>query len=206
MTVTELIPFDRKRSKVYIDSEYAFSLYNQELSKYGIEEGTELNDDVYREIDEQIIPKRVKARALYILKASQKTEKQLIDKLVEGGYSLKYAAIGVEYAKSFGYIDDFRYAQYFVENSCRGRSRRDIEQRLLHRGIDKELIQQVLDESFPENEDEAIWAALRRKAVDADNIGELDPERKNKLYAYLMRKGFSSHGIGRILQWDRYGE
>ena len=206
MTVTELIPIDRKRSKVFIEGEYAFFLYNQELNKYGIEEGTVLDEAVYCEIDEQVIPKRVKARALYILKASQKTERQLLDKLIEGGYSLRYAAIGVEYAKSFGYIDDLRYTQFFVENSCRGRSRRDIEQRLMRRGIDKEIIRQVLEESLPENEDEAIWAALRKKAVNADNVGELDWEHKNKLYAYLRRKGFSAHGIGRILQCDRYGE
>ena len=206
MTVTELIPIDRKRSKVFIEGEYAFFLYNQELNKYGIEEGMELDEDVYREIDEHVIPKRVKARALYILKASQKTEKQLLDKLLEGDYSLRHASVGVEYAKSFGYVDDFRYAQFFVENSCRGRSRRDIEQRLMRRGIDKEIIRQVLDESFPENEDEAIWAALRKKAVNVDNLGELDWEQRNKLYTYLMRKGFSAHGIGRILQCDRYGE
>ena len=206
MTVTELIPLDRKRTKVFIDGEYTFFLYNSELYKYGIEEGVELDENVYREIDEQVVPKRVKSRTLYILKASQKTERQLLEKLLEGGYCLKYASIGIEYAKSFGYIDDLRYAQYYVENSGRGRSRRDVEQRLMRRGIDKEIIRQVLEESFPESEDEAIWAALRKKAVNADNVGELGWEQKNKLYAYLMRKGFSAHGIGRILQCDRYGE
>lgn len=206
MTVTELVPADRKRRKVFIDGEYAFSLYNQELYKYGIEEGAVLDEKIYSEINEQLIPKRVRARTLYILKNSQKTEKQLLDKLIEGGYSPRHASIGVEYAKSFGYIDDYRYAQYYVEISCKGRSRRDIEQRLLHRGIARDIIHQVIDEFLPEDEDEAIWAALRRKAVDADNVGELDWEQKNKLYAYLIRKGFSAHGVGRILQSDRYVE
>ena len=127
MIVTDIADMDKKRKKVYIEGEYAFALYNQEIYRYNIEVGTELDDRVYQELDGEVIPKRVKARTLYILKSSQKTEKQLYDKLTEGGYSHRYANIGVEYAKKFGYVDDLRYAEYFVENSCRGRSRRDIE-------------------------------------------------------------------------------
>ena len=126
------------------------------------------------------------------------------DKLIEGGYVERYALIGIEYAKKFGYIDDLRYAQYFVENSCRGRSRRDIEQRLYRRGIDRDIIRQVLEELRPDSEDDigAVWAALRKKSVTQDNIGGLDFDDRRKLYAYLMRKGFSSECVGRVLRSD----
>ncbi len=204
MVVTDIVEMDKKRKKVYLDGEYAFALYNQEIYRYNIEVGHELSDDVYREIDGELIPKRVKARTLYILKSSQKTERQLFDKLEDGGYSHKYASIGVEYAKKFGYVDDVRYAQYFVENSCKGRSRRDIEQRLFQRGIDRDVIRQVLDEMRHDAEDdiEAVWTALRKKSVTKDNISELDYEKKGKLFAYLMRKGFSADSIGRVLRSD----
>lgn len=202
MIVTDIVDMDKKRKKVYLDGEYAFALYNQEIYRYNIEVGTELADETFYEIDSEVIPKRVKARTLYILKSSQKTEKQLFDKLVDGGYSRKYASIGVEYAKSFGYIDDVRYAQYFVENSCKGRSRRDIEQRLSQRGIDKKITMQVLDELRPdsENDIEAVWIALKKKSITRDNISELDYEKKGKLFAYLMRKGFSSDSICKVLR------
>lgn len=204
MIVTDIVDMDKKRKKVYLDGEYAFALYNQEIYRYNIEVGTELADEAFYEIDSEVIPKRVKARTLYILKSSQKTEKQLFDKLVDGGYSRKYASIGVEYAKSFGYIDDVRYAQYFVENSCKGRSRRDIEQRLSQRGIDREITMQVLDELRPdsENDVEAVWIALKKKSITRDNVSELDYEKKGKLFAYLMRKGFSSDSICKVLRSD----
>lgn len=207
MIVTDMIDMDRKRKKVYLDGEYAFALYNQEIYRYNIEVGKELSEDAYREIDEELIPKRVKARALYILKLSQKTEKQLFDKLTEGGYTQRYAGIGIEYAKKFGYIDDLRYARYFVENSCRGRSRRDIEQRLFQRGLDREIIRQVLDKLRPDSEDdvEAVWTALRKKSVTRENIGGLDYDDRVKLFGYLMRKGFSSECIGRVLRLDSRG-
>lgn len=204
MIVTDITDMDKKRKKVYLDGEYAFALYNSEIYRYNIEVGEELGEDAYRELDEEIIPKRVKARTLYILKASLKTEKQLRDKLTDGGYAPRYADIGIDYAKSFGYIDDYRYAQYFVENSCKGRSRRDIEQRLYRRGIDKSIICDVLDELRPGSGDdiEAVWSALRKKSVTRDNIAELDYNRKVRLYAYLMRKGFSAEVIGRVLHCE----
>lgn len=204
MIVTDITDMDKKRKKVYLDGEYAFALYNSEIYRYNLEVGEELGEDAYRELDEEIIPKRVKARTLYILKASLKTEKQLRDKLTDGGYAPRYADIGIDYAKSFGYIDDYRYAQYFVENSCKGRSRRDIEQRLYRRGIDKSIICDVLDELRPGSgyDIEAVWSALRKKSVTRDNIAELDYNRKGRLYAYLMRKGFSAEVIGRVLHCE----
>ncbi len=204
MIVTDITDMDKKRKRISIDGEYAFALYNQEVNRYRLEVGENVDESVYREIDEELIPKRVKARTLYILKSAQKTEKQVHDKLIEGGYVERYALIGIEYAKKFGYIDDLRYAQYFVENSCRGRSRRDIEQRLYRRGIDRDIIRQVLEELRPDSEDDigAVWAALRKKSVTQDNIGGLDFDDRRKLYAYLMRKGFSSECVGRVLRSD----
>lgn len=91
-----------------------------------------------------------------------------------------------------------------MENSCKGRSRRDIEQRLYRRGIDKSIICDVLDELRPGSGDdiEAVWSALRKKSVTRDNIAELDYNRKGRLYAYLMRKGFSAEVIGRVLHCE----
>ena len=95
MIVTDITDMDKKRRKVYLDGEYAFALYNSEIYRYNLEVGEELGEDAYRELDEEIIPKRVKARTLYILKASLKTEKQLRDKLTDGGYAPRYADIGI---------------------------------------------------------------------------------------------------------------
>ena len=96
---------DKKRKKVYIDYEYAFFLYNSELRRFGIVQGEEISDTIYHELNEVLVAKRAKARALYILKSAQKTKKQLMEKLIGGGYSTYHAQLAVEYAQSFGYIE-----------------------------------------------------------------------------------------------------
>lgn len=198
MVITRIEEFDRKRKKIYIDGEYAFFLYDSELRKYGITQGAELSAQLYRELEDGVIARRVKLRTLNILKTAQKTEKQLYDKLTAGGYTREQAAAGVEYAKSFGYVDDLYYARYYVENSCGERSRRDIEERLYRRGIPKDIIRQVL-EDFISDEDGAIWSALRKKSVTEENLASLDYAARNKLFAYLIRKGFSPDKVRRIL-------
>ena len=62
----------------------------------------------------------------------------------------------------------------------------------------------MLEELRPDSEDDigAVWAALRKKSVTQDNIGGLDFDDRRKLYAYLMRKGFSSECVGRVLRSD----
>ncbi len=201
MLITDVQDMDKKRKKIYIDYEYAFFLYNSEIRKYNIVSGTELSEKVYHEINEELVAKRAKARALYILKGAQKTKKQLLDKLVAGGYSIYHAKLAVEYASSFGYIDDLQYARYFVDMSCKGRSRRDIEGRLYQRGIDKDIISQVLSET-DRDEEGAIWQALRKKSVTMENLSELDFEQKNRLFGYLMRKGFSMDCINKVLHTE----
>jgi len=34
MIVSEIVPFDKKRSKIYLDEEYAFLLYKGEIRQY----------------------------------------------------------------------------------------------------------------------------------------------------------------------------
>lgn len=197
MLVTEICMADKKRKKVYLDYEYAFTLYNSEIKRYKVECGKEIDTDSLDAIKD-ILSKRVKARSLYLLKSSDKTEKQLYDMLFRSGYGDYYCSIGVEYLKSFGYIDDKRYAINFV-NSCNGkRSRKDIYNRLIARGIPSHLAKEVIEDGGTQ-EVEAVYASLKKKSIYPEDIQDLDRDKKNKIYAYLLRKGFSASVICAIL-------
>ena len=55
MTVTEIIPLDKRRSKVILDEDFALALYNGEIKRYHMEAGEELPEETYREILEEIL-------------------------------------------------------------------------------------------------------------------------------------------------------
>lgn len=81
-----------------------------------------------------------------------------------------------------GYIDDAKFAQYFVENRRlhKGISPRRLKMELKQKGIKDNLIQQVID-STERTEEEEILKIIRKKRKKYDDT---------KLIAYLVRQGF----------------
>ena len=55
MKVDKIEPIDRRRSKVFLDGEFAFALYSGELRHYRIEEGGELSCEQYEAILREIV-------------------------------------------------------------------------------------------------------------------------------------------------------
>ena len=47
MTVTKIEPLSKTRYKVYLDGQFAFTLYKGELSRYHIAEESVIEDDIY---------------------------------------------------------------------------------------------------------------------------------------------------------------
>ncbi len=82
-----------------------------------------------------------------------------------------------------GYLDDWKFAEWFIENrfAKKGISTIRLRQELTRKGIDKNLIDELLENS-PRNEAKEI------KKVIAKRGPKTEPQ---KLLAYLARHGFS---------------
>ena len=86
MQIMAVTPFDKRRSKVLISEDFAFVLYNGEIRRYHIQEGAELTGERYRQILDEVLRKRARERAIYLLKEKDRTEAELTKKLREGFY------------------------------------------------------------------------------------------------------------------------
>ena len=106
MTVTDIVPLDNKRSKVYVDGEFAFILYRGEIRNYRLRTGEEISSPVFDEINNSLIPKRAKKRAMNLLQKRDYTEYKLREKLKEGFYTDEIIDDTIEYLKSYRYLDD----------------------------------------------------------------------------------------------------
>ena len=84
MTVTKIEPLSKTRYKVYLDGQFAFTLYKGELSRYHIAEESVIGDDIYDSL-RLIVVKRAKLRAMHLLSDMGRTESQLRTKLKQGG-------------------------------------------------------------------------------------------------------------------------
>ena len=201
MTVTKVEPLTKTKYKVYLDGQFAFVLYKGELSRFGIKEGEDIAEETEEKIRAGVILKRAKLRAMHLLEDMDRTEAALREKLRQGLYPPDVVEGAVEYVKSFGYLNDARYAENFVRSRRGSKSRKDIWSMLMNKGVSAELAEAAFETCYDGGEDdgeqEAILRILRRKGYDP---GDADEVKTQKIYGYLARKGFRYDTVRQVIQ------
>lgn len=187
MIVDKIEALDKRRSKVYLDGDFAFVLYKGEIRRYRLSEGENLDESLYEEIMKEVIFRRARERALYFLKSSARTESEVRMKLKQGFYPSPAVEQAIAFLEQYHYLDDEDYAKTYIETHGARKSRQELSQFLSRKGIERQLIKELLEESQPDSQD-AIRAILKKKRY-YDRPDDL--QAKKKLSDYLMRRGFS---------------
>lgn len=195
MTVTSIVPVDKRKCKVFVDEGFAFVLYRGEISRLGLEEGGELSEYLYRQIETEILNKRARERSVDLLKASDKSEGQIRKRLEEDGFPGPVIERTIALLKKYRYVDDEAFALRYVENGGARKSRRQLAYELRQKGVDSELVDAALREAAP-SEDENIRRLVQKKVGSPEGLSR---EELHKLYAFLGRKGYSYEAIRRVL-------
>ena len=170
-----------------------------------------------RKPEEITDPEELRSMALrkcgVLLKSQDYTEQRLRMKLRTAGFPEDTVTMAAEAMKDAHYIDDRRYAENYVKYHLRDRSRRRIEQDLQERGIAEDTIEeafQTMTEKAGEKTDtgnsvspadeaeiEQICRLLRKKQYDPASAGW---EEKQKIMAFLYRKGYTQENIRQSMQ------
>ena len=203
MTVTEIKEISKSKVQIMIDNEFAFVLYKGELRSYHLKEHQEIEIDVYEELMRVVLPKRAKLRAMNLLKARAYTTKQLRDKLKDGGYPLQIIEEALSYVSSYGYLNDERYTEEYIEYHKETKSRTQIMQALIRKGIPMQVFEEMWEKCMADEErnleEEQILAWMKKKNF---NPAEADFVEKQKFSAFLYRKGFQIDSIRSVLSLD----
>lgn len=199
MQVMQISGLDKKRMRIFLEDGRSFVLYRGEVRRYSLEEGAELSDGQYEEICSEILKKRARRRTMHLLEKMDRTEAQIREKLRQGFYPEEIIEDAVAYVKRYHYLDDSRYAENYVRNQREKKSRRKIQMELMAKGIDRELAEQALEEECQrENEQELILKWVEKKHYSAQTA---DLKEKQRMYQFLMRKGFQSDDILHVLDY-----
>lgn len=198
MIVTRTESLTKTKYKVDLDGQFAFVLYKGELSKYGVKEGAELTEETVEEIYNTVLLKRAKKRAMHLLEDMDRTEAGLREKLRQGLYPAEITEKAIEYVRSFGYLNDARYAENFILSRRNSKSKKEIHALLLGKGISDEEISIAFESCYGDQEEqEAVRRILEKKRV---NLMSADDREMQKIYGYLARKGFRYETIRQVIQ------
>ena len=201
MIVTRTEPINKTKYAVSIDGEFAFVLYKGELRLFGVREQEELSEESYREIMQEVLPKRATLRCMNLLQSRAYTESKLRSKLKEGGYPQESIDSALAYVKSYHYVDDLQFAKDYIVNQAGKKSKRVLEQDLIARGVSRDEIEAAFAEAAEKGDgpDELALAQmwLAKKRYDP---AQADFAEKRKVAAFLSRKGICAETIRKAME------
>lgn len=183
------------RINVYLDGAYAFPVAR--IVGAWLQVGQELDDEKIAALREQDTREVAFQRALKLLGYRPRSETEVRRKLTELGFDEVVVAETLDRLRENHLISDEQFAQNWVENrsSFRPRSRRVLKMELRQKGVADDIIQKALDETV--DEDELAYQAAIRKVRRWENLEWA--EFRERLSAYLMRRGFSYGTISSLV-------
>ena len=180
---------DPERVNVFIDGAFAFGLPAIEAVRRNLRSGVELTADDIEELLAIDEIERAVQGALAFIGYRPRSEREVRDRLRRREFSQPAIDEAVERMRGWGYLDDQKFAEWWVENRAehRPRGKRLLAGELRNKGISQDVVGEVLEEA--ELDEHAAALELARKRIGS--LSKLDrPTQERRLAAFLGRRGF----------------
>ena len=177
-----------KGDKVHLlsDGEYFLTVDSGYLAELGLYSGMVVSESEAEALKEKICSRRAYNKAVDLLSRRDHSKKELVEKLRQKGHG-EYALQATEKLEDYGYLDDRRFAHSFAQELIRLKAygKKRIEQELYRKGIDRDIISEVISECDFSSErlTELIERKYSRYLSDEKGI--------NKTVNALLRFGYS---------------
>lgn len=198
---------DQNRVNVFIDGKYTLSLDARQIIDLHVKVGRQLTESELQELHQAsafgklyqrtlewvlMRPRSVQETRTYLkqrqLKRSQNNRQRVRQELKPlPEIQSETADLVLERLLERGYIDDYRFAEYYVENRFvkKGISQKRLHMELRKKGISENTITAVFDK-IPRNDADELAKMVAKKAKRYDH---------DKLIAYLCRQGFQYQDV-----------
>ena len=195
MKITDIRPRRKGLSAVYIDGDYALSLDTQTLLEHRIDIGREFDDEELHDLIESSNERRAKEKALWLISYRSHSKKELRDK-ISRTCDRQSAEKAVERMEELGLVNDRDYAERCAQTLIftKHMSKRGAAMELRRKGIESEIINEVLDD-IEIDEREQIQAVIERKYPKID-----DEKIRRRAVAALQRLGYGWEDIKAVIE------
>ena len=200
--ISEVTPQKKnpRRFNVFLDGQFAFGADEDLVVEHRLVVGKEFTiSDVERLLFEAEVGKLME-RMYGLFNIRQRSEKEVRDYLKNLSFKRKVKdkeeisdiAIEslIEKLKQKRLLNDAQFAKAWVSARRRSKNKGKIalKSELYQKGINREIVDEILEESTPESERELAKSALEKKWKIWLPLPYL--EKKKKAYEFLMRRGF----------------
>lgn len=197
---------DKNRVNVSVNGKYRLSLDMFQLVDLGIKIGKEYTEEALATLEEESKFGKVYMRALEYCLMRPHSQRELRDYLykktrdtrtktgeIRKGISVALTERVFDRLLEKGYSSDEKFATYWIENRNlrKGSSKRKLSAELSAKGVDRTIIERLLDETERDDMSE-LQKVIEKKRPRYDD--------QQKFMSYLARQGFSYDDIKIALQ------
>ena len=196
MTITDIKKGRKYLSAIYIDGELAVHLDTRVVLEENIRAGKEITDERLKELIDISNVRRAKEKALWLISYRDHSKKELVQKIAKTA-DKESAEIAVDRMEELGLVNDEKYARRYFDQliNIKHLSKNAAKYKLLEKGIDRNLIDEILCETETDPQ-EHIRAIIERKYLKSLS----DEKGKRRCFAGLQRMGYSYSDINSVLQ------
>jgi regulatory protein len=190
----------KDRYNIYIDDVFRFGVDENTLIKLDLRKGIELTEAEIEKIENEEVNAKAFNAAANFLKTRERSKKEIRDKLKTKEFTDSQIEKVLEKLERLNITNDKRFAEMFVRDrmKLKPKGKRVLSQELTQKGIDRYIIEDVLNEMLDgDNEIDLAKRVLEKAEKKYSNLEER--EKKDKIIKYLLGKGFSYNIVEKIL-------
>lgn len=194
MELTAAEPRRKGLTQLYLDGEPGPKIDTEVFVLSRLKPGDEVTQEELLELVERSDARRAREKALYLLEHRAHSKRELTEKIARTASSREAAQAAADHLEEIGLIDDRAYGEsYARELFLRKRfGARRVRQELARKGIDREIIDQVLSQYQEDGGEEAmagenIALVLSKKYP----LWREDEKVRRRAVAALQRLGYT---------------
>lgn len=145
-------------------------------------------------MDEETVLKKARYLVLRLLTFRARSTKEVSDYLNKKGFTEEIVKEVIGEMTRYGYLDDQKFAQDFIiYRKIRGNGLKKVRYELALKGLDRKIVDDLVEEQFDEEEDlTRIETLLLKRKSGGETI---DDRWLNRQIAFLRRRGFQDNLI-----------
>ena len=186
-----------KKNKIILDNDTFFYLYDSEIKKLNLNEESEIDAVLYDTIFEEYLFARAKKKALAILDKTMSSKEQIRTKLRRNDFCDEVIDKVISLLEEYNLLNDYEYAKAYISSYQNKKSIRELKFELQKRGIDRDIIEELVSNIDSSEMEIAKIEKIVRKYRDSE--GNIPIEKRQKIMASLYRKGYDKNNILRVL-------
>ena len=195
ITKVEIQKNNEDRVNIYIDDKFYTGMYLDTCIKYGLKAGVTIDMET---LDEYIVESEKHTafnKTVNYLKSTLKTKKQVRDYLHKKEYGAPTIKYVLEKLEEYGFVSDRQYAISYINTYRNKYGTMRLKSNLIAKGVDKDLVEECLNESLEENPESSIMDVankyLKNKNIDEKTI--------TKLIRFLSYRGYEFDKINSVI-------